>query len=126
VLSRKRLLALLKDEIYLQDLDLLLAKAVTIEEFWRVVRSCCKDLQVASVRMRLRDTFFEETFEPRAGEPGWMLKLAFGEEGLLVLTRSSELRPPKFMLNVLEYLQDAAFEREQTLIARVEPFSDAA
>jgi UDP-GlcNAc:undecaprenyl-phosphate GlcNAc-1-phosphate transferase len=126
LLSRKRLLSLLKDEIYLQDLDRLLADAITIEDFWRVVRSCCKDLKVASVHMRLRNRLFEESFEPRAADPGWVLKLAFGEEGLLVLTRSSDSRPPNFMLNVLEYLQGAAFEREQKLIAETEAYTDAA
>jgi UDP-GlcNAc:undecaprenyl-phosphate GlcNAc-1-phosphate transferase len=126
VLSRKRLLSLLKDEIYLQDLDLLLAKAVTIVDFWDVVRSCCKDLNVASVRMRLRGSLFEENFEPHDPEPVWVLKMDFGEEGSLVITRSSDSRPPSFMLNVLEYLQGTAFEREKKLALEERAYTGAA
>ena len=126
VLSRKRILRLLKDEIYLHELDRSLSKAATMQEFWQVVRSCCKDLHMATARMHMGNSSFEEVFESRSETPGWVLKLEFGETGGLALARFSEVRPPKFMLLVLEFLQDAAFRREKELLKSEEVYLTSA
>ncbi len=126
LLSRKRLLALLRGEIYLQDLDRALAKAQTIDDFWRVVRGTCLELGIASVRMNFGQIVYEELFQAQLDQPRWALTLALGDEGELIVTKSADARPPTFMLTVLEYLQDAAVLRESTLSKSRGGLSDAA
>jgi UDP-GlcNAc:undecaprenyl-phosphate GlcNAc-1-phosphate transferase len=115
VFSRKRLLSLLKDEIYLQELDRSLDKVCCINDFWQIVRASCIELKIATAQLRYAGTVFEERFDPKLVENGWMITLALGDKGHLVLTRSSEAKPSKAMLSVLEYLQDAADEKERVL-----------
>ncbi len=53
-LSRKMILRIVKEEIYLQELEHALAEAHTPDECWKVVRNACSDMHFASIQMYLQ------------------------------------------------------------------------
>ncbi len=111
-LSRKMILRIVKEEIYLQELQRSLTAANTPDECWSVVRTACNDMHFASIQMFLRGESFAEDLIPREAEPSWKMNLVIGRSGYLTLTRVAERRPPKLMTPVLELLQDIIEEKE--------------
>lgn len=115
-LSRKMILRIVKEEIYLQELQSSLTRAHTTEDCWDIVRSACNDMHFASVQMYLLGESYAEDFIPNDIEPSWRMNLVIGRDGYLSLTRIKERRPPKLMTSVLEVLQDAIHQKADTLI----------
>jgi len=115
-LSRKMILRVVKEEIYLQELQSFLTNANTSDDCWAVVRTACKDMHFASVQMYLHGESYMEEFIPSEFEPSWKMNLIIGRHGYLSLTRVSERRPPKLMTPVLELLQDAIEQKEEHLV----------
>ena len=117
-LSRRSMLRLLKEEIYLQELERALNLAHSPEACWAVVRTACSEMNFASVQMLLHDNSFEEIFETQGFDPSWHLTLSIGRKAHLTLTRVHERKPPKLMGSVLDLLQSSLREKE-TAIRRV-------
>ena len=106
-LSHKTVFRVLKEEIYLKDLERSLAKAQTIDELWKVVRKTCEDMSFASVQLLFNGHTFETTCgEPTTQSPSWTMTLVVGHNGQLTLTRTDEAAPPRLMVSVLGILQD--------------------
>lgn len=117
-LSRKMILRVVKEEIYLQELQSSLSRASTSEDCWKIVRTVCDDMHFASVQMFLQGESFNEDFMAREHEPSWKMNIALGRSGYLTLTRVSERRPPKLMTPVLDLLQEAIQEKQEVLVKR--------
>jgi UDP-GlcNAc:undecaprenyl-phosphate GlcNAc-1-phosphate transferase len=115
-LSRKSVLRLLQEEIYLHELRRRLDAADNVEDCWLVVRSVCKDLSFATAQMYLQDRSFEAVFNPNIVNPSWKLTLALGRKGHLILSRSSDDKPPKIMMSTLTLIQELIEEKEIALV----------
>jgi UDP-GlcNAc:undecaprenyl-phosphate GlcNAc-1-phosphate transferase len=111
-LSRKSVLRLLQEEIYLHELRRRLDDADTVEACWLVVRAVCKDLSFCTAQMYLQDQSFDSTFNANTTNPSWKLTLALGRKGHLILTRSSDDRPPKLMMSTLTLIQESIQEKD--------------
>ncbi|MBB6143670.1 UDP-GlcNAc:undecaprenyl-phosphate GlcNAc-1-phosphate transferase [Silvibacterium bohemicum] len=107
VFSKQHILGTLQEEIYLKDLDRSLAQARTIENSWVVVCKACKEMQIATVQMQIRNTNFETVIDSRGGPQQWKITVSLGEDGHLTLSRFGDGKPPKLMIPVLDRLQNA-------------------
>jgi UDP-GlcNAc:undecaprenyl-phosphate GlcNAc-1-phosphate transferase len=106
-LSRKNVFRILKEEIYLQELESSINAARTVEESWKIVQSACSEMCFTSVRMFIAGTSYEAIFEGSQMDPYWKMNLVVGRSGYLVLTRGEEGRPHRLMGSVLFILQDS-------------------
>ncbi len=111
-LSKKKILRVLQEEIYLQELDRSLTRAETVSECWEVVRTACTDLRFASVRMYLHGVSFEETLSGRADDISWEMTMSLGRHGHLNLTRVAESKAPVLMMSVLHLMQESIKGKE--------------
>lgn len=117
-LSRKMILRVVKEEIYLQELEHSLDAANTPDECWNVVRTACNDMHFASIQMYLHGESYAEVFILRETEPSWKMNLVIGRNSYLSLTRVSESKPPKLMTPVLDLLQESIQVKEDALHKR--------
>ena len=122
-LTHRMVLRVLKEEIYLQDLDRALLGARSVEDCWIIIRDACRDLSFASVQMYLQDQSYEATFLNSIHDLSWRLTLSLGRKGHLILTRVQDSKSPKHMMTVLDRLQQVIQEREHDLLKS--PVSDA-
>lgn len=106
-LSHKTVFRVLKEEIYLKDLERSLANAKTIDDIWKVVHKTCKDMRFASVQLLFSGETFESIFDQQTLEPSWTMTLVVGRNGHLTLTRTDEAAPPRLMVSVLGILQES-------------------
>ncbi len=106
-LSRSNVFRILKEEIYLQELESSIKAAKTVEESWKIVQSACGEMCFASVRMFIAGASYEAIFESNSTNPYWKMNLVVGRSGYLVLTRGEEGRPHRLMGSVLFILQDS-------------------
>jgi UDP-GlcNAc:undecaprenyl-phosphate GlcNAc-1-phosphate transferase len=111
-LSRKMVFRVLREEIYLHELNRSLTETESVEDFWKIVCKTCDDMRFATVQMYLQERSFKETLRTSNSEHSWTMTLPLGRRGHLMLTRSSEDRPPKFMISVLDHLQEAIEKNE--------------
>ena len=110
-LSRKTVMRVLKEEIYLKELNKSIAGANTIDALWAIVRESCEDLCFASVDLLLLGQTFEAIFDDTEAEPSWKMTLLVGRHGYLTLTRTDEAAPPRLMVSVLSILQESLREK---------------
>ena len=111
-LSRRSMLRLVQEEIYLHELEAALANATSMENFWAIACTACEDLQFATVRMKLHGKEFHQVMEGTGKESAWRLTVPLGSNGELTLTRAMEAIPPRLTMAVIERLQDAVGEKE--------------
>jgi UDP-GlcNAc:undecaprenyl-phosphate GlcNAc-1-phosphate transferase len=111
IFSRKRLLEQVREDIYLQELEMAFEGAQSTEQFWSVIESACDQMRFASVQMYLNGTVYSAAYEIEAVEPVWTLTVGLGKYGQLVLTRAEQSRPAA-LLAFLVQLQNAAREVE--------------
>ena len=113
-LSRKTMLRLIQEEIYLHELDLALRAAHTVEHFWTVACTACEDLCFATVCIKLDGKEFLQVMQSGTRESSWRLTVPLGNTGELTLTRITEAVPPRLTMAVIERLQDASAAHERT------------
>ena len=123
-LSHRNMLRVLKEEIYLQELERAITSANSPATCWSVVRTACGDMHFASVQMLLHDESFEEVFDARDTDPSWRVTLSIGRRGHLILTRVQDRRPPKLMASVLDLLQSTLREKETAMRRMVHAVED--
>lgn len=105
-LSRKMVLRVVKEEIYLQELTRAIAKIDTLEDCWDVVLTISKDMNFTTVQMRMHGVFFEETLNDHVDEdPSWSIALSLGQYGNLRVVRTAAAEAPTFMMRALVHLQ---------------------
>ncbi len=115
-LSHKNLFRVLREEIYLQELEHSITAASTTEDIWQLVRDACKDMCFASVQMFFLGQTFEAVFESSDVDPSWKMMIGTGRTGYLILTRLAETRPPRLMVSVLCMLQECLREQHYTVV----------
>ena len=125
-LSKRKILRVLQEEIYLQELDRSLLGAATVGECWEVVRNACTDLRFASVRMYLLGTSFEETFAGRPDDISWEMNLSLGRNGHLSVTRVAESKAPLLMMSALHLVQESIKAKELFLADPATQVSESA
>jgi UDP-GlcNAc:undecaprenyl-phosphate GlcNAc-1-phosphate transferase len=97
---------MVKEEVYLQELTTAMAKIHTLQEFWQVVRSVCRDMNFASVQMRLHGSFFAEVISELPAEvPSWSIALSLGPDGNMRIARAASSEAPTYMMRALVHLQ---------------------
>jgi UDP-GlcNAc:undecaprenyl-phosphate GlcNAc-1-phosphate transferase len=105
-LSGTMVRSVVKEDIYLQELTTAIARIITLQEFWQIVRAVCRDMNFSTVQMRLHGEFFSEVLrEQKAEEPSWSIALSLGPNGTMRITRSAAGDAPNFMMRALVHLQ---------------------
>ena len=113
-LSYKRLFRIVRDEIYLHDLERSLSEAQTIDDCWLILSRTFSEMGFAKVELH----YYEATFEYSNAtlvKLGWRMSIPLGQHGSLDLIRNDGEPAPKLMVSVLERLQVAFARNEHTL-----------
>ncbi len=126
VLSRTHLRHMVRDNVYLHELDRKLATLQTLEQCWEHTCTVCTDLHFVTAEMYFQNRYFEARFTAEPSDDGWQMTVPLGERGYLRLARSSEDAPPQMMFDALTCLRRAYAAREHKLPANQVPFPDAA
>jgi len=128
--SRKMVRRAVKEEIYMQDLAVSVAKIDTVQDCWNVVQKVCKDMNFATVQMRMHGVIFEGALDKQQDDDTSLsIALTLGRYGNLRLTRNASSETPAFMMRALVRLQqlieakDLATERRLPPHAKHEPSS---
>ena len=115
MLSRRKIFRMMKEEIFLHELVASLAKVNSAEECWTIVCDTCRELNFASVELKLNDVIYEETFLDSASHSDWKVSVALGENKALTFTRFRNVSPPSHTMAVLDHLQQVIGAREWPL-----------
>lgn len=116
-LSHRNVLRVLREEIFLKDLERSLASAQSCDGCWKIVRSVCDEMRFTSVQMLLQDESFQEVFATRGDDSAWRMTLVLGRRGHLVLTRALDQRAPRLMAAALDLIQQSLRDKEGKLRA---------
>jgi UDP-GlcNAc:undecaprenyl-phosphate/decaprenyl-phosphate GlcNAc-1-phosphate transferase len=112
-LSRKMVLRVVKEEIYLQELTRAVAKIDTLQDCWKVVLTVSRDMNFTTVQMRLHGAIFEEVLNEGVEEDSsWNIGLPLGHYGNLRITRDAAADAPTFMMGALVHLQKLIEEKD--------------
>ncbi len=98
-----------QDHIFLEELNHNLLNADTLDQWWNVVTHACRKLDFTSAHMELNGYSFSEQFSGDPEDVTCRIDLDLGENGYLLLTRSSDEAPPN-MMAVLKQLQSSIKE----------------
>ena len=112
-LSRRSMLRVIGEEIFLHELEQALSRAETMEHFWAIACTACEDLQFATVRMEYNGKEFYQRLVVCSRDTVWRLTVPLGASGELTLTRVAEAVTPRLAMVVIERLQDAVMQRQQ-------------
>ena len=105
-LSRKMILRAVKEEVYLQDLTVAMAKISDVPGCWKLMVTVCSDMNFTSVQMRMDGMLFEETLnDHEEAGPSWNIALSLGPHGNLRVTRNAATESPAFMMRALVHVQ---------------------
>ncbi len=125
-LSHRKVLRMLKDEIFLQDLKNALRGARTVGECWTILRQACHELNFTSVQMLLHGEAFEATFLTQIHDAvPWTLTVSLGRRGHLVLTRTEVSRSPGLMIAALDHFSQFIHERDGQILSSASEISAA-
>lgn len=112
--SRHRMLRIVRDEIYLHDLERSIVEAKSVEDCWTVVSKVCTDMKFSTLRMVLRGVYFETDGDIAVQPLDWQITLPLGTDGsYLMLSRTGHDKPPKLMISTLDRMQDALARKER-------------
>lgn len=126
VLSRANIRRVVRDDIYLQDLERSLAEIKTVDDCWRHTRDLCINLEFSAVEMYYQETYFEEVFDRDNSDYDWQMTLPLGERGYLRVNRTRLEPPPTIMWQALERLQESLARAEHILPKKLLIFPGAA
>ena len=124
--SRSHIRRMVKDDVYLHELDHSLASLTTVEQFWQRTSQLCEDMHFVSAEMYFQERYFEGVFNRQASDQDWQITLPLGERGYLRLSRSSDDVPPTIMLQALDRLRQALAKHEKATPGSLLQFTDAA
>jgi UDP-GlcNAc:undecaprenyl-phosphate GlcNAc-1-phosphate transferase len=117
-LSRKMILSVVKEEVYLHELTQAVSRIDTLPQYWDVVRTVCKDMNFTTVHMQMQGVHFEEAFEDKGAAPSWNLSLSLGSNGSLRITRTAGHEAPDYMMRALIHLQKLIEEKELGVVPK--------
>ncbi len=124
--SRSHLRRIVRDDVYLHELDRTLATMESLEDCWAQTCRVCADLHFVKAEMYFQERYFEASLSKDAPDHEWQMTLPLGERGYLRLSRSSEDPPPQMMFQALSHVRRAFAAREHKLARPVYQFADAA
>lgn len=116
-LSHRKVFRMLKEEIFLQDLQQSLHRVHSVGECWLVLRNACHDLSFSSVQMLLHGEAYEANFLSHLNDASWTLTVSLGRHGHVILTRTEKSRSPGLMIAVIDHFESFVREREHQLLA---------
>jgi hypothetical protein len=111
-LSRKMILSVVKEDVYLHELTQAISRVTTVPEYWDVVLTVCKDMNFTTVQMQMQGVHFEEVLEDKGANTSWNLSLSLGPRGNLRITRTAGHEAPDYMMRALVHLQKLIEEKE--------------
>ena len=111
-LSRKMILSVVKEEVYLHELTQALSGINTLPQYWDVILTVCKDLNFATVHMQMNGVHFEEVLLDQDEKPSWNISLSLGPRGNLRVTRTAGCEAPDYMMRALVHLQKLIERKE--------------
>jgi len=117
-LSRKMILSVVKEEVYLHELTRAVAKIDKLPQYWDVVLTVCKDMNFTTVQMQMHGIHFEEVLDDDSAAPSWSISLLLGPRGNLKATRTAGREAPDYMMRALVHLQKLIEQKE---LAQREP-----
>jgi UDP-GlcNAc:undecaprenyl-phosphate GlcNAc-1-phosphate transferase len=126
ILSRKMLLSVVKEEVYLQELTQAVSRVTTVPEYWNVVLAVCKDMNFTTVNMQIHGVDFEEVLQDKDASPSWNVSLSLGPSGSLRVTRTAGREAPGYMMRALVHLQKLIEEKELSAIPTPSATKDSA
>jgi hypothetical protein len=100
------------DEIYVQQFGRALDQADSTVMWWEIVSRACNDLRFASAHMEFQGRAYYEQFVPSSQKPTCRIRIGFGDDGHLSLTRVAEQVSPRIMMAVLDQLQHSLEHRQ--------------
>lgn len=124
--SRHHLRRMVKEDVYLRDLDSKLSSLSNLEDCWQHACNVCRDLHFTAIHMYFRETYFDGTLSAKSSEQEVHMTLPIGERGYLRLARCAGDVPSHMMWPVLFRLLHALAARENKLPRPVTRFYDAA
>ncbi len=114
MLSGSSMLRAIQDEIYLQELEVELAQAESLEVWWSVACECCRELDFISARLNIDGQTFYQEFGGSIKGPLCNIHLDLGDQTHFSLRRSCEVSTPRIVMNVVQKLQ-TSLERKPAL-----------
>jgi UDP-GlcNAc:undecaprenyl-phosphate GlcNAc-1-phosphate transferase len=118
-LSRKMILKVVKEEVYLQALSRAVAKVDKLPQYWDVVLRVCKDMNFTTVQMQMNGVYFEEVLGDQAAAPSWNIALSLGLGGHLKATRIAGQDAPDYMMRALVHLQKLIEDKEMAKASKL-------
>ena len=115
-LGRRKILRMVKEEIYVQEFTRNLKNVRSTDECWEVVCLACRELKFASAKMELNNASYEAEFFENMAESHWKFTVALGRDGHLTLTRLRNMVAPQHTMIVLDGLQQAVAECEHLFV----------
>jgi UDP-GlcNAc:undecaprenyl-phosphate GlcNAc-1-phosphate transferase len=116
-LSRKMILSVVKEDVYLHELKLAVSRINSLPEYWDVVQRVCKDMNFTTVHMQMHGVHFEGVLEDKGVSPSWNLSLSLGPRGSLRVTRTAGHEAPDYMMRALVHLQKLIEEKEMQAVS---------
>lgn len=124
--SRYYIRRMVKEDLYLYELQKNLEQLRSEEECWERTLTLCIDLNFSKAEMYFQEKYFSAALTDRSQEDEWQMTLPIGERGYLRLTHSADDEPPAMMFQALHHLRVALAERERLQVRPRVNFQDAA
>ena len=126
MLSGSSMLKAIQDEIYLQELEVLLVQTESLEEWWDIVCRTCCELNFISVRLQtVSRTFHQDFFVPSMG-PSCNIHLDLGNQTHVSLSRVGDSSNPRLVMNMVHRLQVSLEQKSALLLMEDAPISTSA
>lgn len=126
VFSRHHLRRVVKDDVYLDELDKSLATASSVDDCWQQTCAVCSDLHFVAANMYFDGRYYEAALTEHPSDHQWQMTLPLGERGYLRLSRCSEDAPPQVTFQALTRLRRVYAAREQKPLTTAFHLHDAA
>ena len=114
-LTRHSVVRVMREEIYLEDLQQKFDSLRTAEECWKAVVSVCEELNFSNIELYLHETYFHRAVESEHPLCDWSLTIPIGERGYLRLQRPNLIKPPTIAMSVIDVMQRSLSSRERAL-----------
>lgn len=126
MISRVAFQSVVRDQIYMEELEQELQKAQSAEDWWRLVQEIAEELGFASAFMELDGQRFSEQITDARGATTCRINLGLGPRGFLELLLPEGTVPPRHMMTVLHRLQCSIEQAPGTFAGVGSVYSSAA
>jgi len=106
LLSQRAFLRGMQETMYLDRLAASLDAADSLDACWEVICAMCGELQFVSVEMEYDGQSYAGVLQIAEEEPDWAMTLTLGSQGMLRITRHSEIKSPSLMMLALHTVRE--------------------